>query len=212
MSKRTYEELRDMLRHELDVLTKKGEITKESLDHFQKLTSSLWKIEELMKAEEESSNGYSQRGNYSNRYMMPMDSYGSYEGQSMRQSMMGQSQNGQSMNYAGNSNNYGGGSNDYSRNRGGSNDGSYDGSYEGSYNRGSYNEGSSYARRGRDGDGDGRYSEAGDNYSRRRGSYGRYSRHTEKEKMIEKLERMADSASEKERRAIMECIDELEGQ
>lgn len=180
MSKRTYEELRDMLRHELDVLTKKGEITKESLDHFQKLTSTLCKIEALTKAEEGGENGYSQRGeNYSNRYMMPMGSYNSYDGQSM---------------------NYGGNSNDYSRN--------HDGSY-----RGSYNEGSSYARQGRDGDGDGRYSENSNDYSRRRNSRGRYSRHTEKEKMIEKLERMADSATnERERSAIMECIDELEGQ
>lgn len=192
MSKRTYEELRDMLRHELDVLTKKGEITKESLDHFQKLTTTLWKIEELLKAEQGGSEGgYSQRGEYSNRYMMPMGSYGSYDGQSM--------------NYGG-SNNYGGNSNDYSRTQGGM-------SNTGSYNDGSYNGGSSYARQGRDGDGDGRYSEASNNYSRRRNSYGRYSRHTEKEKMIEKLERMADSATnERERSAIMECIDELEGQ
>ena len=102
--------------------------------------------------------------------------------------------------YDGNSMNYGGNSNTYSR------------AQDNSYDHGSYNEGSSYARRGRDGDGDGKYSEAGDNYSRRRNSYGRYSRHTEKEKMIEKLERMADSAGEKERRAIMDCIDELEGQ
>jgi len=183
MSKRTYEELRDMLRHELDVLTKKGEITKESLDHFQKLTATLWKIEELLKAEQgDSEGGYSQRGEYSNRYMMPM---GSYDGQSM---------------------NYGANPNDYSRTQGGM-------SNTGSYNDRSYNGGSSYARQGRDGDGDGRYSENSNDYSRRRYSYGRYSRHTEKEKMIEKLERMADSASsEKERRAIMECIDELEGQ
>ena len=179
MSKRTYEELRDMLRHELDVLTKRGEITKDSLDHFQKLTSTLCKIETLMKAEEGGEEGYSQRGgNYSNRYMMPMGSYNSYDGQPMNTGM----------------------SNDYSR--------TYGGSYDNSYN-----EGVSHARQGRDGDGDGRYSEAGNNYSRRRDSRGRYSRHTEKEKMIEKLERMADSATnERERSAIMECIDELEGQ
>jgi len=179
MSKRTYEELRDMLRHELDVLTKKGEITKESLDHFQKLTSTLCKIETLMKAEEGGEEGYSQRGgNYSNRYSMPMGNYNSYDGQPMNTGM----------------------SNDYSR--------TYGSSYDNSYN-----EGVSHARQGRDGDGDGRYSEASNNYSRRRDSRGRYSRHTEKEKMIEKLERMADSATnERERSAIMECIDELEGQ
>ena len=171
MSKRTYEELRDMLRHELDVLTKKGEVTKDSLDHFHKLTSTLCKVDMLIRDEDGNETGYSQRGNnYSNRYSMPNGSYNSYDGNT-------------------------GMSNDYSRTYGMS------------------NEGASYARQGRDGDSDGRYSEASNNYSRRRNSYGRYSRHTEKEKMIEKLERMADSATnERERSAIMECIDELEGQ
>ena len=59
----------------------------------------------------------------------------------------------------------------------------------------------SYARRGRDGDGDGRYSE--------RGSYG-YSRHTDKEQMIQKLEQMMKTAqTEEQKKAIMRCIDEL---
>lgn len=59
----------------------------------------------------------------------------------------------------------------------------------------------SYARRGRDGDGDGRYSE--------RGSYG-YSRHENKEQMIQKLEQMMQTAqNEEQRKAIRRCIEEL---
>ena len=198
MSKRTYEELRDMMRHELDVLTKKGEVTKESLDYFQKLTSTLCKIEELMKSEEggmgnnSSQMGNSQTGGYSQRmyYPMPM----SYEGQSMNQ---------------------GGNPNNYTMNRG-----SYDGSYDGGANRGSYDgsyDGGSYGRQGRDGDSDGRYSEEG-SFRRGRDYRGRYtgneySRHTAKERMIEKLETMADVAgTEKERKALMQCVEQLEGQ
>lgn len=50
-----------------------------------------------------------------------------------------------------------------------------------------------------------------DNNSYKRDSMGRYSRHSEKEEMIEKLERKLKSAqTEQERRYIMECIDELE--
>ena len=194
MSKRTYEELRDMLRHELDVLTKKGEVTKESLDYFHKLTSTLYKLDGLMKAEESEEGGYSQRGgNYSGRYMRPMGSYNSYDGQSMTY--------GNSMNPYGNSMNYG-------TSRDGN---SYNTSYDGGNSR---DDGASRdGRQGRDADSDGRYSETSGDYSRRRDARGRYSRHTEKEKMIEKLERMADSATNsKERNAIMECIEELEGQ
>lgn len=194
MSKRTYEELRDMLRHELDVLTKKGEVTKETLDYFQKLTSTLTKVETLMGMSGEegnSMNGYSQR--YS-EYYHPWSMRGSYDG---------------------------GVSNNYSMNQGMSNT-SYDGgtSNTGMSNRGSYAQGgSSYdGRAGRDADSDGRYSEdnssyRGGRYSGRRYSRDGYSRHTAKEKMIEKLETMMDSATnEKERNAIMNCIEELEGQ
>ena len=96
--------------------------------------------------------------------------------------------------------------------------------------RGSYADGMSNAGRvGRDGDGDGRYSE---DYSNRRGrdargrytsrdgsyessydgSYERgYSRHSEKKRMIDKLETMADVASDAQtKRAIEQCIEKLE--
>lgn len=186
MSKRTYEELRDMLRHELDVLTKKGEITKENLDNFNKLTTTLWKVEELIQAEDGG-----QSMNYSNTMRYPY----SYNDSMMR----------------GNSNDRG-----YSQ-------GSYDtgmsnrDSYNDGYSRdGSYASRGSYARAGRDGDGDGRYSENEGSYRRGRESYrgynrDGYSRHTAKERMIEKLEGMADKAtSEKDRMAIMDCIEELD--
>lgn len=72
------------------------------------------------------------------------------------------------------------------------------GSY-GSY--GSYE--SSYARRGRDGDGDGRYNERGSNQSR--GSYG-----NQREMMVQKLESLMDEArNEHERKAIEECLDKF---
>ena len=75
-------------------------------------------------------------------------------------------------------------------------------SYEGS----SYEGGSSYARRGRDGDGDGRYSERGSsmNYSNE------YGRHTAKERMIEKLTDMMEGATtESKRMALRRCINQL---
>ena len=181
MSKRTYEELRDMLRHELDVLTKKGEITKDNLDHFNKLTNTLWKVEELMHSE----NGQSM--NYSN-----MMRYPSYADGSMAR-------------WNSNDRGYSQGSYD----TGMSNRDSY---YDGNYAR----QGSYDGRAGRDADNDGRYSENRGDYNRGRDSYGSYSRdgysrHTAKERMIEKLEGMADKAtSEKDRMAIMDCIEELE--
>ncbi len=100
------------------------------------------------------------------------------------------------------------GSNQGQSNRGSSYRGSYGNSNRGSYN--SYD--SSYdGRRGRDGDGDGRYSED-NSYRRGRDAMGRYTSRDgysrdEKEEMISKLEKMMNSAkSEMERQTIMECI------
>lgn len=105
--------------------------------------------------------------------------------------------------------------------------GSYDRSYDGMSNRmmpwaydsyDSYEQGRSNARRGRDGDGDGRYNESRDNFrdSSYRGqgsygdSYGRYSRDNAKKKMVEKLTTlMDDTMSEQERNAIMDCIEKI---
>lgn len=80
----------------------------------------------------------------------------------------------------------------YSNNSYNSYRGSYDGSYDGSYGYGNSNDG----RRGRDGDGDGRYSEDS-SYRRGRDSMGRYvsrdsgySRHDDKEQMLQKIDQM----------------------
>lgn len=80
---------------------------------------------------------------------------------------------------------------------------------------GSYN---SYARRGRDGDGDGRYSEDG-SYRRGRDAMGRYtsrdssyeySRHS-KEEMIEHLkEMMRNARSDEERESYRKTIEQLQ--
>ena len=106
--------------------------------------------------------------------------------------------------------------------------GSYDGmsgrmapwAYDGSYGRGSYEDGMSNARRGRDGDGDGRYNESRESrdnfrYSQNRGggsyenAYG-YSRDSAKKKMVEKLTTlMDDTMSEQERNAIKDCIERI---
>ena len=72
-----------------------------------------------------------------------------------------------------------------------SNDGYSGNSYRGSYGY----DGMSDARRGRDGDGDGRYSEDG-SYRRGRDAMGRYtsrdgySRHDDKEQMLQKINQM----------------------
>lgn len=92
--------------------------------------------------------------------------------------------------------------------------GSYDGSYDGSYGRmdGRSMDGRSMdGRRGRDGDGDGRYSEDA-SYRRGRDAMGRYtSRDSEKDMMISKLEKMMQNAStENERQTIMQCIRKIE--
>ena len=190
-----YEDLKESLKQEIRTLSKK-EMTKESLDTIYKLTESLkavQKIESMEKAEkaEEAGGGMSGARGYS-RYMSHDMSNGSY---GMHPIMDGS--------YGGS---YDGGTYDSY------NQGSYRGrrSYDGSYNRGSYEggsyEGGSYdGRRGRDADNDGRYSE---NSNR---SYRGYSRHTSKERMIEKLEMMLSEAStEREREAIKRCMEQLD--
>ena len=145
------------------MLTKKGEVTKESLDYFDKLTHSLKSLEYIMKSED-GGNSYGYSRNYANEY--------SGEGYSRAR---------------------------YRMPMGGS-----------SYGENSYESDASYARRGRDGDGDGRYSERGHsmNYSERN-SY-EYSRHTAKEHMIQKLtDMMEDASTEEERKALKRCISQL---
>jgi hypothetical protein len=197
-----YEDLCEVLKHELDTIARKGDIDKDSLDDVHKLTSAMTMIKSLMKQDKEKD----EQSKMSNN---------SYE-QSNRTPMWNQSMN--SMDSYGNRNNesYGMNSND-SYNRGGS----Y--AMDGRSNE-YYEHGESNARRGRDGDNDGRYSE--DSYRRGRdmrtgryvsrdsydGSYERgYSRHTARERMIVKLEEMMDTATnERDRQAIMQCVEKLE--
>lgn len=81
-----------------------------------------------------------------------------------------------------------------------------------SYGRGSYE--GSYARRGRDGDGDGRYSEDSFRYSQDRGrsSYGSYgySRDAATDAMKQKLRTMMEEPiSEDARLALMDCLNKI---
>lgn len=188
MSKRTYEDLKELLTQEVNAITKKGDITKDSLDNLYKLTATLKYVSYLMQEGESSEGGYSMASYRTMPYSMNRGSYdgmsnrGSYDQGSYRGSYDGRSMDGQSRDYSMDGN-------------------SMDG------------------RRGRDGDSDGRYSEEG-SYRRGRDARGRYtsndsydgySRHTDKERMIEKLRTMADSTgTEKERMAIMRCINQLE--
>lgn len=73
MSKRMYEDLKEILCHELNEITRKGDIDREGLDDVYKLSSAITMIESLMKkpqGQEEYSNEYSNR------------SYRSYDGMS----------------------------------------------------------------------------------------------------------------------------------
>ena len=96
---------------------------------------------------------------------------------------------------------------DYARD-GGSYDGNYSQRmyYDGGNSMNSYNNSMNYsqARRGRDGDGDGRYSE--DN------SFRRYSRHSEKDKMIDQLNNLMMNAqlSDREKAMVKDCISQLD--
>ena len=97
--------------------------------------------------------------------------------------------------------------------------GSYDGGYSQRMYPMYYDEHSmdySQARRGRDGDSDGRYSEDG-SYRRGRDAMGRYasrdySRHTEKEKMIDQLNNLMMNAqmSDREKAMVKDCISQLD--
>ena len=80
-------------------------------------------------------------------------------------------------------------------------------------------DGMSMARRGRDGDGDGRYNESRDNFrgytnrgrSNESGRSYEYSRDNSRKKMVQKLETlMDDTMSEYERQAIMDCINRIQ--
>lgn len=177
---RALSELKEMLEDDVKKITKKGDISPDELNNVYKAIDIIKDIETIKAMREHGD--YSQEGG----------SYGSYN----------------SYNQAENSNrrpyySYDGNSMDGGNSMGNSMAGNSMNSYDGSYD-------SSYARRGRDGDGDGRYSER-----RGRDAMGRYtsrdySRHTDREMMIQKLEQMMQNAqTEEQKKAIMRCIDEM---
>lgn len=190
-----YENLQDMLEQEVKEIERKGDLNLESLDNLYKLMTALKVTDKCIDREKGEQGG--QGGMASN------NSYGSYG-------------------YSGNH---------YSRNDGMTNDYAnrrmpyYAHTMDADYANadmpnGMSNEGMSNARRGRDGDSDGRYNESRDNFRNnqdRGGSHesydGRsyeYSRDASKKKMIQKLETlMDDTMSEHERKAIMECIEKI---
>ena len=215
-----YEDLRDMLEREVKEIEKKGDLDVQSLDNLYKLMTAIQVTDKCIEREEgggqQSQQGGGQSGNSSRA------SYG----------YSGAYANG----YANDM------SNDYSRMM------PYPyamGNSNGSYERGrsnesrayesraydSSNDGMSNARRGRDGDSDGRYNESRESRESRENRESResrdsfrnsqdrgrsyentyeYSRDASKKKMVQKLETlMDDTMSEKERQAIMDCIDKI---
>lgn len=203
------DDLYEILEDELKKIAKKADISPQELENAYKAVDIMKDIETIKAMKQAGGEGgYSQQN--SNR-----GSYNSYDGNMSNRGSYGPVWNQDMLPYSMNMSNRG----SY---EGQSNRGSYESSEMS--NRGSYNsynsyEGS-YARAGRDGDGDGQYSEnysgrrgrdARGRYTSRDGSYDGYSRHSEKERMIDKLETMADITSDqKTKRAIEQCIDKLE--
>jgi hypothetical protein len=196
MSKRMYEDLKEILCHELNEITRKGDIDREGLDDVYKLSSAITMVESLMKkgqqGSEQSMEEYSNARGNSNR-MMPMWAY------------------------EGNSNDsYGNMSNRGMSNERGTTDGR-DGGRSRDYSRDSYENNDSY-RRGRGADGRYVSRDSYDSYdSYDRGSYDSYdsydsyergySRHTAEQKVAEQLKDMLKTTeSPKVREAIEQAM------
>lgn len=226
-----YDEFCEILDEQIKKIAKKGDITPQELDNVYKASAIVLDMETkkaMKKAEKGGSEEQQMGANAINGGYSQRDSYNSYEMRRGRNSNRSNEsyERGQSNHYPwfmyhddgmSRGNSYSPVwnqdmhdtkmmdemSNDMGRN-------SYN-SYRGTY------DGMSNARRGRDGDSDGRYSEDG-SYRRGRDARGRYtsrdrgySREAEKERMIDQLEEMMDNATtEKERKAIMRCIDKLD--
>lgn len=213
-----YEAVKEILEDQMKKIMKKGDITPQELDSLYKASAICLDFEtkEAMKnaeKQEKEKGEYSQRGGsydghgyandgYSTHYPWFMKGYG-YDGRRMDHSNDG-SYRGSSYDKQPNWNEGTAmGEMHEQSNRGYANRGSYRSSYDGQsyeHDGGSY-DGSSY-RRGRD-------ARTGRYVSRDSGSYD-YSRHEEKEHMLDRLESMLDNASnEKDRRAIEQCIDRI---
>lgn len=207
MSKKLFEDLTEMLQDQMKKIAKKSDITPQELDNVYKAIDVMKDIETIKAMQEagEESGGYSQEGysqeGYSNRRGVKGTGRGRYSNDGYSQHypiyppMMfdGASNDGnsyspvwnQSNNQGGNMSNDGGNmSNNQSNNQ------SMD------YSNNSYDYSN---RRGRD-------ARTGRYVSRDKG----YSRVDEKEHMLDRLEDMLDDASsERERRAIEQCIERI---
>lgn len=233
------EDLKELLVDQIKRVTKKGDITPNELESMNKAVdiikdiSTITAMEKAEKEEEEYAKDRYSRGRYSRE--------GSYDGNSMRGSYDGNSMRGGSYDGNMMSNDMGNSQRylpypmysyapvwntpqqqpDNNQNQNNEMNGNSQG-----YNAGNSNANngmSNDGRRGRDADSDGRYSEdnsyrrgrdAMGRFTSRDGSYensSRYSRHSVKDRMIAKLEDMADDATtNRERNTIMQCIDKLD--
>ena len=192
-----YESLRDMLEREVKDIEKKGDLTEQSLDHLYKLMTALKVTDRCIDREKGEENGSGSNSNaMPGRYSNTNNSYAG-------------------MSNAGTSYTWPTGyvMDRMEMDRMSPNEKIRKGlEAEGIYSNDSYERGMSNARRGRDGDNDGRYNESRDNFrdNQSRDSYGYtegYSRDASRKKMVQKLETlMDDTMSEHERQAIKDCI------
>lgn len=138
MSKRMYEDLKEILCHELNEITRKGDIDKESLDDVYKLSSAMTMVESLMKKNPQGNMEESETSNRSNH--MPMWSYEGNSNVMSNNSYERNTTDGRDMGRSRDS------YDSYRRGRGA--DGRYVSrdSYDDSYDRGSYDSYDSYER------------------------------------------------------------------
>lgn len=197
-----YENLRDMLEREVTDIEKKGDLTEQSLDNLYKLTAALKVVDRCIDREEGGQygmgNNSNMRGGYSGNRGNSYDGIAGAEHYGMSNGMSTMWPTPYELRQKEMSPN--------ERIREGMRrEGIYDNSMDGN----------SYARRGRDGDSDGRYNESHDNFrdNQSRDTYGDsygYSRDASRKKMVQKLETlMDDTMSENERKAIQDCINKI---
>lgn len=215
MDNKVYKEVSEILEDQMKKIVKKGDISPQELELLYKTSAIVLDFDtrEAMKGEEKKSQGMSvdkgmsMRSEYSQhyppmywqRYMNNAYDGNSYDSSCRHEQM---SRDGHSMDGMSHDR-------DYSREQwGNSRDGSYrrDYSRERDYSRDGYSEegynGEGSYRRGRDARG--RYTSRGYSYDKD------YSRVSEKERMLNKLESMLDdTSSEKEKRAIEQCIERI---
>ena len=187
MSKRMYEDLKEILCHELNEITRRGDIDKESLDDVYKLSSAITMVESLMKKDKQMEEGTSNH--------MPMWSYEG--GNSNAMSNTSYERGTTDGRDAGRSRAYRGDSNDYSRDSYESND---------SYRRGRGADGRYVSRDSYDSYDSGSY-DSYDSYERG------YSRHTAEQKVAEKLDDILKTTeSPKVREAIEQAMRKIKHQ